>query len=86
MNDTVMLVNENVKHEVLRRQILVVECTIIMHAEEMEILRNGILRQIKDEGVVILPSYCKAVIVDADTAVGFVDGGAIGDPMEDDLK
>ena len=46
---------------------------MIMHAEEMEILRNGILRQIKDDGVVILPNYCKAVIVDADTAVSFVD-------------
>ena len=76
MNDTVLLVNEKVKHEVLRRQILVVECTMIMHAEEIENLRNGILRQIKDDGVVILPNYCKAVIVDADTAVSFVDGGA----------
>lgn len=74
MNDTVLHVNENVKHEILRRQILVVECSMIMRAEEMENLRNVILQQIKDEGVVILPSYCKAVIVDADTAVGFVDG------------
>ena len=76
MNDTGLLVNEKVKHEVLRRQILVVECTLIMREEEMEILRNGILQQIKDEGVVILPSYCKAVIVDADTVFSFVDGGA----------
>lgn len=78
MNDTGLPVNEKVKHEILRRQILVVECSLIMGGEEMEILRNGIIRQIKDEGVAILPSYCKAVIVDSDTVVSFVGGGNDG--------
>lgn len=56
------------KTEIVRRQILVVDCGGSLSPEERNYLRNGILRQMQS-GLVLLPNGCKAITCDADAAM-----------------
>lgn len=54
--------------EIVRRQILVVDCGVSLTPEERNYLRNGILRQMQS-GLVLLPNGCKAITCDADAEI-----------------
>ena len=54
--------------EIVRRQILVVDCGGSLSPEERNYLRNGILRQMQS-GLVLLPNGCKAITCDADAEI-----------------
>lgn len=82
MNETMILANQNAGHEVLRRQVLVIETSVFTKPGELDSLRNRIIEQMKDGGVVVLPNFCKAKVVDADAAMSFI--GLCR--TEDDLK
>lgn len=56
------------KHEIARRQILVVECDAILSAEQRKYLRNEIQKQMQS-GLVILPNKCRAITCDADALI-----------------
>lgn len=59
---------EETKTQVVRKQVLVIKCNLIMPSEEMEYFRSMFLKQMK-EGTVLLPSGFDALTVDTDYIV-----------------
>ena len=54
--------------EIVRRQILVVDCGDSLTPEERNYLRQGILKQMQS-GLVLLPNGCKAITCDEDATI-----------------
>lgn len=63
---------ERTKTEIVRRQILVIDCGISLSIEERNYLRQGILKQMQS-GLVLLPGGCHAFTCDADAAMVMED-------------
>ena len=62
---------EKTKTEIVRRQILVVECGLL-NADQRKYLRAEILKQMQS-GLVLLPNGCKAITCDTDSAIVMED-------------
>ena len=54
--------------EIVRRQILVVDCGAFLKADKRKYLRDEILKQMQS-GLVLLPDGCKAITCDADAEI-----------------
>lgn len=54
--------------EIVRRQILVVECGAFLPADQRKYLRDEILKQMQS-GLVLLPNGCKAITCDEDAEI-----------------
>lgn len=60
--------NEETKTQVVRRQVLVIKCNLIMSNEKMEDFRRKFIKQM-EEGTLLLPSGFDALTVDTDHIV-----------------
>lgn len=60
--------NEETKTQVVRKQVLVIKCNLILSNEKMEDFRHKFIKQM-EEGTVLLPSGFDALTVDADRIV-----------------
>ena len=63
------------KTPVVRKQVLVIKCNLIMPSEKMEDFRRMFIKQMK-EGAVLLPSGFDALTVDTDCIV--IDNALVG--------
>ena len=48
--------------------ILVIKCNALVHPEELKNLQKGFIKQ-KEEGVIILPAMCDAIVVPDDIKI-----------------
>ena len=59
---------EETKTSVVRKQVLVIKCNLIISNEKMEDIRRNFIKQMK-EGALLLPSGFDALTVDTDYIV-----------------
>ena len=65
---TVTIQNEETKTSIVRKQVLVIKCNLIMSNEKMEDVRRKFIKQM-EEGMLVLPSGFDALTVDTDYIV-----------------
>ena len=56
---------EKEKCNVLRKQVIIITCDQLMKSSDMQTLEDAIRKGL-EEGLVILPSYCKVTTADRD--------------------
>lgn len=68
-----MLYPDNQRTEVMRKQILVLHCDLLLTDEEKQKIMDRVREEMKD-GLVFLPHYLTAITVDAD-CIALLDCG-----------